>query len=177
VKWNFSIAAFFAVLAMSFPAFAGFGIYSVGGKVGLDVVQSNDTRQLFTLQADVASVFTPRLHLELAGESGNGADLDGTNIQVRGGNLILKYIWPNARRTAFAYLGFGFGVTRIRRFLISSLVNTYQSTLHLVLLGMEKHTMQGRLKGFVEMRFIFSDIEDASSIRVAFGLGFNVKKP
>ena len=172
----------FGVLVLCFvggsqPAGAGFGIYGLGGKVGLDVVQANDTRQFYVFQAQIATVFTPRLHLDLVAEVGSGTDLDTTEIKVVGGGTYLKYMWPSKTRRAFAYMGGGIAVTRIRRIVIGRPEHATQGVLHLILLGMEKHAFRGRMKGILEVRWIIGDEEDASSLRTAVGIGVNLRKP
>ncbi|MCZ6636157.1 MAG: hypothetical protein O7G87_22395 [bacterium] len=159
------------------PARAELGLYGLGGKIGLDVVQANDTRHFWVLQADVASVFTPRLHLDIAGEVGSGTDLDNSEIKVVGGGAYLKYLWPSKSRRAFAYMGGGFAVTRIERTVLGQIEHAKQLVMHLILVGMEKHAFRGRMKGIFEIRWVIGDEEDASSLRAAVGIGVNIKKP
>lgn len=161
------------------PSEAGFGIYNLSTKVGLDVVQANDTRRFFVLQSDVATVFTKRLRLEIAGEMGSGTDLDGTEIDVVGGGSFLRYMWPNESQTAYAFMGGGFGLNRVRRYHIGfkEFQNDMQFTLHIILVGMEKHLMKGRLKALFEVRWVIGDEEDATALRTAVGIGVNFGKP
>jgi len=161
------------------PTQAGVGLYSVATKVGLDVVQANDTRHFYIFQADVATLFSPRLHVELAAEFGSGSDLDGTEIKVKGGGVFLKYLWPHKSGTAFAYMGGGLGVNRLtrERLIINELQNEYQTALHVTLVGMEKHLMRGKMKILLEIRWVIGEEEDASALRTAVGVGFDIGKP
>ena len=106
---GFAGVGFFVLIVFASGAQAGFGLYNLATKVGLDVVQANDTRHFFVLQADIATVFTPNLRLEIGAEAGRGDDLDGTEIRARGGGAFLKYLWPHKSGTAFAYMGGGLG--------------------------------------------------------------------
>jgi len=178
-KWLIVFAGLFLLLATVKQADAGFGIYSLSSKAGLDVVQSNDTRHFFALQSDIATVFSKRMRFEVSGEWGSGTDLDGTTIQVIGGGGVLRYLWPNESRTAFAYMGGGLGLNRVRREVISTntIAHDMQLTLHFILVGMEKHAMKGRLKALCEVRWVIGDEEDATALRAAVGLGVNFGKP
>ena len=177
--WRFGVAGVFILLVGVGDTSAGFGLYSVGTKVGLDVVQANDTRHFYGAQADIATIFTPKLRLEVAGEMGYGRDLDDTKIRVIGGGLFFRYLWGSKSGKAFAYMGGGVGGTRIRRF--SIVFNEYQHenqmVFHFIPLGMEKHVFQGRAKGIFEVRWVLGDAEDVSSLRVAVGIGLNIGKP
>jgi len=161
------------------PARAGIGLYNVGAKFGLDVVQANDTRRTLVVQADIASLFGPKVRLELAGEVGHGTDLDGTGIRVLGWGAMARYLWANEKQNAFAYTGLGVGVSRFRRESLYSTAYLYQNDLmlHFVLVGMEKHVFHRRVKGIAELRWVLGDMEDASALRAAVGLGFILRKP
>jgi len=158
---------------------AGFGIYSLSTKTGLDVVQSNDARHFFVLQSDIATVFSKRMRLEVSGEVGSGTDLDETTIKVVGGGAFLRYMWPNESHTAFAYMGGGLGVNRVRRerVIVNTIEHEMQWNVQFILVGMEKHVMKGRLKALCEVRWILGDEEDATALRVAVGMGVNFGKP
>ena len=167
------------IMSVTSPAQAGLGLYSVATKVGLDVVQANDTRHFYIFQADIATLFSPNLRLEVAAEFGNGSDLDGTEIQVRGGGAFFKYLWPHKSGTAFAFMGGGVGVNRVRRerLIINEFQNEYQTSLHVTLVGMEKHLLRGKMKILLEIRWVIGEEEDASALRTAVGVGFNIGKP
>jgi hypothetical protein len=174
-----AVVGFLMVCLITGSAHAGLGLYNLAAKVGLDVVQANDTRHFYVFQADIATVFTKNLRLEVAAEVGSGSDLDGTEIQVRGGGAFLKYLWPHKTGTAFAYMGGGIGVNRVRRerLIINEFQNEYQSTLHVILVGMEKHLLRGKMKILFEIRWIIGEEEDASALRTAVGVGFNFGSP
>ncbi|MFT5365089.1 MAG: hypothetical protein ACI8V2_000026 [Candidatus Latescibacterota bacterium] len=173
-----SVVGLFVFLCAITQADAGFGIYSLSSMAGLDVVQANDTRHFFALKSDVATVFSKRMLLELLGEMGNGTDLDGTPIQVRGGGAFLRYLWPNDSQTAFAYMGGGLGLNRLRRtrLILDTFEYDMQLTLHFILVGMEKHLMKGRFKALCEVRWVLGDEEDASALRASVGIGVNFSK-
>lgn len=179
VKRLASVAGLIIMLCSFNEAEAGLGIYSLSTKVGLDVVQSNDTRHFYVLQSDIATVFSKRLRFEVAGEIGSGTDLDGTDIDVIGGGGFLRYMWPNEAHTAFAYMGGGFGLNRVKRFHIGfqEFQTDMQLTMHFILVGMEKHLMKGRLKALCEVRWVIGDEEDATALRTAVGIGVNFGKP
>ena len=143
--------------------------------MGLDVVQANDTRHFYVFQADVATVFSKNLRLEVGAELGSGTDLDGTDIRVRGGGAFLKYLWPHKSGSAFAYMGGGLGVNRVRRerLIINEFQNEFQSALHFILVGMEKHLLRRKMKILFEIRWVIGEEEDASALRTAVGVGFN----
>ncbi len=169
----------FVLVLFSSSAQAGFGLYNLATKVGLDVVQANDTRHFFALQADIATVFTPNLRLEIGAETGSGSDLDGTEIQARGGGAFLKYLWPHKSGTAYAYMGGGLGVNRVRRerLIINEFQNEYQTSLHFILIGMEKHLLRRKVEILFEFRWVIGEEEDASALRTAVGIGFNLGNP
>lgn len=175
----FIVAGFLVCFGTVNRADAGFGIYSLSTKAGLDVVQSNDTRHFFAIQSDIATVFSKRMRLEVSGEFGSGTDLDGTTIKVAGGGGFLRYMWPNESQTAFAYMGGGLGLNRVRRkrVILETFEYDMQLTLHFILVGMEKHAMKGRIKALVEVRWVIGDEEDATALRTAVGLGVNFGKP
>ena len=175
----FAGIGFFVLMVFASGAQAGFGLYNLTTKVGLDVVQANDTRHFFGLQADIASVFTPNLRLEIGAEAGSGSDLDGTEIQARGGGVFLKYLWPHKSGTAFAYTGGGLGVNRVRRerLILSEFQSEYQTALHFILIGMEKQLLRRKMEILFEIRWVIGEEEDASALRAAVGIGFNIGKP
>ncbi|MDA0712037.1 MAG: hypothetical protein O3B73_17710 [bacterium] len=179
LRWGSCFAAILVILLAVSTADAGFGVRNLALKAGLDVVQSNDTRHFFSLQSDIATVFSKRMLLEVSGEMGVGTDLDGSEIKVVGGGGFLRYMWPNASQTAFAYMGGGLGLTRVRRWLIGfqKFDNDMQTTLHLILIGMEKHLSKGRLKALCEVRWVLGEEEDGTALRAAVGLGVNFGKP
>ncbi len=175
----FAGVGFFVLIVFASGAQAGFGLYNLATKVGLDVVQANDTRHFFVLQADIATVFTPNLRLEIGAEAGRGADLDGTEIRARGGGAFLKYLWPHKSGTAFAYMGGGLGVNRVRRerLITNKFQSEYQASLHFILIGMEKQLLRRKMEILFEIRWVIGEEEDASALRAAVGIGFNLGKP
>ena len=100
------------LLALSSPTDAGIALYSLGPRVGKDVVNGDDTRTFFMFQADVATLFSPRVLLEIAGETGSGRDLGGRDVDVAGGSVVFKYYWVNKKKNAYAFTGAGLGVNR-----------------------------------------------------------------
>ncbi len=158
---------------------AGPGLHDVSAKVGLDVVEANDTRHFYVLQADVATLFSPKVRLELSGEMGRGADLNGTDIEVVGVSGVVKYLWANKRRTVFAFTGGGLGFSRFQRWrtIPNEVYHETDITLHYILVGLERHAFKGRVKGIFEVRLVLGSEEDASALRTAVGLGFVLKKP
>lgn len=157
---------------------AGFGLYNVATKAGLDVVQSNDARRFYVLQADVATVFTPKLRLEVGAEFGHGHAIDETEIRVIGGGAYLRYLWPQDTGTGFAYMGGGLGLNRLRResVVTGDFAHEMQLSLHMILIGLEKHVMKGRMKGLFEVRWVVGEEEDATALRIAVGIGMNFGK-
>jgi hypothetical protein len=175
----FAGVGFLVLIIFASSAQAGFKLYNLATKVGLDVVQANDTRHFFVLQADIATVFSPNIRLEIGAETGSGSDLDGTEIQARGGGAYLKYLWPHKSGTAYAYMGGGLGVNRVRRerLIINEFQNEYQAALHFILVGMEKQLLNRRMEILFEVRWVIGEEEDASALRTAVGIGFNIGKP
>ena len=178
-KRQLAAVVLFGMLLGGSRADAGFGVYNLASKVGLDVVQSNDTRRFLIVQADVATLFTPRLLLEVGAEFGSGRDLDDTQIRVRGGGAFIKYLWPHPSNQAFAYMGGGLGLNRIQRerLITDTLEHQNQFALHFILVGMEKHLHRGRLKILFEVRWVIGEEEDATALRSAVGFGVNFGKP
>lgn len=166
------------VLLLGSDAQAGFKLYNLTSKVGLDVVQANDTRRFYVLQADVLSLFSPRFRLELGGEMGSGADLDDTEIKVVGGGAFFKYLWPNEAHNAYAYMGAGLGLNRVRRerLITNAIEHQMQLNLHFILIGMEKNFLKGRAKALFEVRWVIGEEEDATALRTAVGIGVNIGK-
>ena len=156
-----------------------FKFYNLATRVGLDVVQSNDTRHFFVFQADVASLFSPRFRLELGGEWGRGDDLDETPIRVMGGGAFFKYLWPNESHSAFAYMGGGMGLSRVRRerLITNAIEHNTHVNLQIILIGMEKHLLKRRAKALFEVRWVLGEEEDATALRTSVGFGVNVGKP
>lgn len=157
---------------------AGFGLYNVATKAGLDVVQSNDARRFYVLQADVATIFSPRFRMEVGAEFGHGHAIDETSIRVMGGGAYFKYLWPHDAGAGYAYMGGGLGLNRLRResVLTGEFLHDMQLSLHLILIGLEKHVKKGRLKGLFEVRWVIGEEEDATALRTAVGIGVNFGK-
>jgi hypothetical protein len=163
------------VFGTSAPALAGFGLYNFGGRIGKDVVQGDDTRTLYVMNADIATVFSPRVLWELSAERGSGDDLAGNEVIVTGGSTLFKYYWVNQNKTAYAFTGGGIGLNRYRRFEAGAFRTQWNSSLHWVLLGMEKHLT--RVKGVFEVKWLLGNIEGASALRVDFGLSYKIRMP
>ena len=153
------------------------GLYSFETQVGLDVVQRNDTRRLYTLSADIAKFFNSKLYVQIAGEYGSGNDSNSDYIRVTGGNIFFKYCWPNRFRTANAFMGLGIGVTQIKRKNGEWSPLSTQPVWHLTFIGMEKYVFGKRMKGVCEIRWVLGDEKDSSSLRASVGIGVNIKKP
>jgi hypothetical protein len=145
--------------------------------VGKDVVSGDDTRTFFMFQADVAQLWSPRILLEVAGETGSGVDLAGQDVEVAGGSTIFKYYWVNKTKNAYAFTGGGFGVNRFRRFLSGGFRTETDTSIHFVLLGMERHVFQKRAKGVLDIRWLIGNIEGASALRVGLGVSYLLKSP
>ena len=135
-------------------------------------------RVLLEEQALVPSMGLPLIPL-LETLRQSDAGLDGTEIRVRGGGAFLKYRWPHESRLAFAYMGGGLGVNRVRRqrLITDVFEHNHQLALHFILMGMEKHLMKGRLKLLFEVRWVIGEEEDATALRSAVGFGINFGKP
>ena len=163
------------MLAVAPPADARIGLFNAGPRVGKDVVQGDDTRTFYTIHADIATLFSPRVLWELSAETGSGRDLAGRDVEVVGGSSIVKYYWVNKRKTAYAFTGGGLGLNRYRRFEAGAFRNQWNSSIHFVLLGMERHLP--RVKGVFEVKWLLGNIEGASALRVDFGISYKIKKP
>ena len=157
------------------PADAGIGLYNFGPRVGKDVVQGDDTRTFYMFQADISTLFSPRVLWEIAAETGSGRDLGGRDVEVVGGSTIFKYYWVNKRKTAYAFTGGGIGVNRFKRFEAGSFRTQYDTSVHWVLLGMEKHLKKA--KGVLEVRWLLGSVEGASALRVSLGISYKIKTP
>ncbi len=175
---RFSVAYCAIILLVSIaPADAGLGLYSFGPRVGKDVVQGDDTRTLYTFHADVATLFSPRVLWEVSGETGSGRDLGGRDVDVVGGSSIIKYTWVNKKKTAYAYTGGGLGVNRYRRFEAGAFRNQFDTSIHFIMLGMERHVLGDSAKGVFEVRWLFGNIEGATALRVSLGASYLFKAP
>ena len=172
------IKALFLVvmLAAPLPAQGQLGLYSFGAQVGKDVVSGDDTRTFWMVQADVARLWSPRVLIEIAGETGSGRDLAGQQVEVAGGSSIVKYYWVNKKKTAYAFSGGGLGVNRYRRFLAGAFRTETDTSIHLVLLGMERHVFQKRAKGVLDIRWLLGTVEGASALRVGVGVSYLLQK-
>ncbi len=163
------------IFAITSPVDAGIGIHSFGLRAGKDVVQGDDTRTFYMFQADIATLFSPRVLLEIAGETGSGRDLGGNIVEVDGGSVIFKYYWVNRKKNAYAFSGGGLGVNRYRRFEAGAFRNQLDTSIHVILLGMERHVWKKTAKGVFEIRWLVGNIEGASALRVTVGIGYIVK--
>ena len=171
------ISVFGLLLALSPPAEAGIGLYALGPRVGKDVVSGDDTRTFFMFQADVATLFSPRVMLEIAGESGSGRDLSGRDVDVAGGSTVVKYYWVNRKKNAYAFTGGGLGVNRYRRYEAGAFRTQFDTSVHLILLGMERHVWDKTTKGVFEVRWLLGTVEGASALRVSLGASYLLKWP
>ena len=165
------------LLALSSPTDAGFALYSLGPRVGKDVVNGDDTRTFFMFQADVATLFSPRVLLEIAGETGSGRDLSGRDVDVAGGSAVFKYYWVNKKKNAYAFTGGGLGVNRYRRFEAGAFRTQLDTSVHFILLGMERHVWAKTTKGVFEVRWLLGNVEGASALRVSLGVSYLFKLP
>ncbi|HAA74668.1 TPA: hypothetical protein DCE37_06060 [Candidatus Latescibacteria bacterium] len=167
------VVLFGLALVISAPTHAGIGLYNIGPRVGKDVVQGDDTRTLWLVKADIATLFSPKVLLEVSGETGSGRDLGGRDVDVVGGSTIFKYYWVNRRKTAYAFTGGGLGVNRYRRFEAGAFRDQLDTSIHFVLLGMERHLE--KLKGVFEVRWLLGNIEGATSLRVTLGISYKLR--
>ncbi len=94
----------------SLPSHAEIGIRGAGGKIGLDVVQSEDTRFLVGVQIDVGTLLSPSLHVEPNFEFGKGLDERGEEKRVYSSNLALKYVLEEEKTRVFGYFSGEIGV-------------------------------------------------------------------
>ena len=156
---------------------AQLGLYNFGPRFGKDVVSGDDTRTFYMLQADVAQLWSPRILLEVAAETGSGRDLQGEDVDVSGGSIIFKYHWANRKKTAYAFSGGGIGVSRYRRKLGGEFRTEIDTSFHFVLIGMERHVFQKRAKGVLDIRWLIGTIEGASALRVGLGVSYLLKSP
>lgn len=159
------------------PADAGIGLHTLGPRVGKDVVQGDDTRTFFIFQADIGTLFSPRVLWEVAAEAGSGRDLGGRDVDVVGGSSVFKYYWVNKRKTAYAYTGGGLGVNRYKRFEAGRFRTQLDTSIHFILLGMERHVWAKTTKGVLEVRWLLGNIEGATSLRVSVGISYMFKAP
>jgi hypothetical protein len=164
------------MLAAPLPAQSQLGLYSFGPRVGKDVVSGDDTRTFWMFQADVAKLWSPRVLLEFAAEIGSGRDLAGKEVEVEGGSTIVKYYWVNKKKTAYAFSGGGLGVNRYRRFLAGAFRTETDISIHIVVLGMERHVFQKRAKGVLDIRWLIGSVEGASALRVGLGVSYLLRK-
>jgi hypothetical protein len=164
------------MLAAPLPAQSQLGLYSFGPRVGKDVVSGDDTRTFWMFQADVAKLWSPRVLLEIAAEIGSGRDLAGKQVEVEGGSTIVKYYWVNKKKTAYAFSGGGLGVNRYRRFLAGAFRTETDISIHIVVLGMERHVFQKRAKGVLDIRWLIGSVEGASALRVGLGVNYLLRK-
>ena len=161
--------------ALASSAHAGLGLYNIGPRVGKDVVQGDDTRTFYILYTDIGTLFSPRVLWEVSAETGSGRDLGGRDVDVVGGSTIFKYYWANKNKTAYAFTGGGLGLNRYRRFEAAQFRTQWNTSLHFVLLGMERHVKN--VKGIFEVRWLLGNIEGASALRVNVGLSYMIKSP
>ncbi|MBE84243.1 MAG: hypothetical protein CME21_16900 [Gemmatimonadetes bacterium] len=168
---------FVCLFCVSTPVHGGIGLHAFGPRVGKDVVQGDDTRTLFSFHADVGTLFSPRVLWEISGETGSGRALGGRDVNVVGGSTIFKYYWVNKRKTAYAYTGGGLGVNRYKRFLAGSFRTQLDTSIHFILLGMERHVFQKKAKGIFEVRWLLGTVEGATALRVTLGVGYLFRSP
>jgi hypothetical protein len=156
---------------------AQLGLQNFGPRVGKDVVSGDDTRTFWMFQADIAQLWSPRILLEVAAETGSGRDLQGENVEVAGVSTIFKYYWVNKKKNAYAFSGGGFGVNRYRRFFGGEFRTETDTSIHFVLVGMERHVFQKKAKGVLDIRWLIGNVEGASALRVGLGVSYLLKSP
>jgi hypothetical protein len=175
---RFTLVSVLALVLVTHSAVgAQLGLYNFGPRVGKDVVSGDDTRTFYMFQADIAQLWSPRILLEVGAETGSGRDLQGEDVEVTGGSTIFKYYWVNKKKTAYAFTGVGIGICRYRRLFGGEFRTETDTSIHFVLLGMERHVFQKRAKGVLDIRGLIGNIEGASALRVGLGVSYLLKSP
>jgi hypothetical protein len=175
------------VLLASRPARAGIGIRSLGGRVGLDVVQSEDTRTVMGCQVDLGTLFGSNLHVEPSFEHGKGGDVRGEEKRVSSFNVALKYVLEDEKTRAFAYFSGEIGVNLYSAVLFQGIdldpktgldravwtrVKDARSSFNLVLLGLGRKIARNRMHVFSELKFVLGEVDSDTSFRVSAGIGY-----
>ncbi|OGG47165.1 MAG: hypothetical protein A3F84_11660 [Candidatus Handelsmanbacteria bacterium RIFCSPLOWO2_12_FULL_64_10] len=173
----------------SLPSHAEIGIRGAGGKIGLDVVQSEDTRFLVGVQIDVGTLLSPSLHVEPNFEFGKGLDERGEEKRVYSSNLALKYVLEEEKTRVFGYFSGEIGVNVFSAVLFQGVAVGQQgqmstvwsrktdvrSSLNVVPIGLGRKLAGGRAQAFCELKLVFGDEESDTSFRVSAGVGFLIK--
>lgn len=171
------------------PSHAEIGIRGAGGKIGLDVVQSEDTRFLIGAQVDIGTLLGSNLHMEPNFEFGKGLDERGEEKRVYSSNLALKYILEEEKTRVFGYFSGEIGINVFSAVLFQGVVVGQQgqvsavwsrktdvrSSLNLVPIGLGRKLAGGRAQAFCELKLVFGDEESDTSFRVSAGVGFLIK--
>ncbi|MBI2951133.1 hypothetical protein HYY27_03515 [bacterium] len=177
------------LIVFALPSHAEIGIRGAGGRVGLDVVQSEDTRFLVGGQIDIGTLLSPSLHVEPNFEFGKGLDERGEEKRVYSFNLALKYVLEEEKTRVFGYFSGEVGVNVFSAVLFQGVAAGQQgqasvvwsrktdvrSSLNVVPIGLGRKLARGRAQAFCELKLVFGDEESDTSFRVSAGVGFLIK--
>lgn len=169
---------------------AGMGIRSVGGKVGFDVVQSEDTRSLYGGQIDLGTLFGSNLHVEPSFEFGTGVDNQGMKKRVASYNLGLKYVLEEEKSHIFGYFAAELGINAFNSAVFQGTItnpNTQavsnvwlrqtdvRSSLNVIPIGLGRKLAHNRLQVFSEVKIVIGEGASDSSLRVSVGMEFLIR--
>lgn len=173
------------------PAHAGIGIHGVGGKVGFDVVQSEDTRSLIGGQIDLGTLFGTSLHVEPGFEFGSGLDNQGERKRVTSYNLGLKYVLEEEKSRIFGYFAVEVGINALNTAVFQGTITDpatravtrtwlrqteVRSSLNIVPIGLGRKIARNRLQVFSEFKMVLGEGPSDTSFRVSVGLKFLVRR-
>ncbi|MSS73698.1 MAG: hypothetical protein EXS64_19755 [Candidatus Latescibacteria bacterium] len=178
------------VLVFALPSHAGVGIRGVGGRLGLDVVQSEDTRFLMGGQVDVGTLLGSSLHVEPNFEFGKGLDEQGEEKRVYSFNFALKYVLEEEKTRVFGYFSGEVGMNIFSAVLFQGIAVSPQgqalspvwsrktdvrSSFNIVPIGLGRKLARGRAQVFCELKLVLGQQDADSSFRVSAGVGFLLK--
>jgi hypothetical protein len=177
------------LIACALPSRAEIGIRGAGGRVGLDVVQSEDTRFLVGGQVDIGTLLGSNLHVEPNFEFGKGLDERGEEKRVYSSNLALKYVLEEEKTRVFGYFSGEIGINIFSAVLFQGVAVGQQGqaspvwsrktdvrpSLNMVPIGLGRKLAGGRAQAFCELKLVFGDEESDTSFRVSAGVGFLIK--
>lgn len=184
------VSILFAASLLPEASSAGLGIAGLAGKVGFDVVQSEDTRNLIGGQIDLGNLFGSSLHIQPGFEYGSGPDNQGERKRVASYNLGLKYVLEEEKSRIFGYFAVEIGINAYNTAVFQGMSTDpvthvvsrawqrqteVRSSFNIIPIGLGRKIARNRLKVFSELKMVLGQGDSDTSFRVCVGMEFLLK--